>query len=268
MTDRRCSWTRASTRPDADADGEPTARGPAARRRRADRGPARGACCSSRSGRCRGREIARLAGVDRATVDERLGDLEVTLRGRGHPRRPRRATAWSSRRPPEAGALIAPLRRRGRGPAVARGARDARDRRLPPADHQGRHRADPRRRLGLHGPGAAPPPAHRRAGPLRGARAARSCTAPGFEFLERFGLTSLDELPPLDLEIAARLVDGDGDEAAARRSTRRGRGARPRRADCRGRPIPPARADRVPRSASRRSSRRPASRRGAAPTRW
>jgi segregation and condensation protein B len=33
----------------------------------------------------------------------------------------------------------------------------------------------------------------------------------GFEFLERFGLTSLEELPLLDLEIASRLVDGEGD---------------------------------------------------------
>ena len=30
--------------------------------------------------------------------------------------------------------------------------------------------------------------------------------ATGFEFLERFGLASLDELPPLDAEVAARLV--------------------------------------------------------------
>src|SRR5204863_9117362 len=30
-----------------------------------------------------------------------------------------------------------------------------------------------------------------------------------FEFLERFGLTSLDELPPLDVDVAARL-SGDG----------------------------------------------------------
>ena len=33
----------------------------------------------------------------------------------------------------------------------------------------------------------------------------------GFEFLERFGLTSLEELPPLDVEVAARLAD-EGDE--------------------------------------------------------
>jgi segregation and condensation protein B len=29
----------------------------------------------------------------------------------------------------------------------------------------------------------------------------------GFDFLERFGLTSLDELPPLDAEAALRLDD-------------------------------------------------------------
>jgi segregation and condensation protein B len=33
----------------------------------------------------------------------------------------------------------------------------------------------------------------------------------GFEFLERFGLTSLDELPPLDVEIAARLAEEGGE---------------------------------------------------------
>ena len=38
--------------------------------------------------------------------------------------------------------------------------------------------------------------------------------ATSFEFLERFGLSSLDELPPLDAEVAARLVvsDAEGDE--------------------------------------------------------
>ena len=29
----------------------------------------------------------------------------------------------------------------------------------------------------------------------------------GFDFLERFGMTSLDELPPLEAELAARLVE-------------------------------------------------------------
>jgi segregation and condensation protein B len=36
----------------------------------------------------------------------------------------------------------------------------------------------------------------------------------GFEFLERFGLTSLDELPPLDVDVAARLSE-EGGEALA-----------------------------------------------------
>ena len=33
----------------------------------------------------------------------------------------------------------------------------------------------------------------------------------GFEFLERFGLTSLDEMPPLDLDVAARLAEEGGE---------------------------------------------------------
>ena len=41
------------------------------------------------------REIGRLAGVDSATVDERLGDLEVALRERGV----RLVAAGDSRRP-------------------------------------------------------------------------------------------------------------------------------------------------------------------------
>jgi segregation and condensation protein B len=33
----------------------------------------------------------------------------------------------------------------------------------------------------------------------------------GFDFLERFGLSSLEELPPLDVDVAARLVEDEGD---------------------------------------------------------
>ena len=36
----------------------------------------------------------------------------------------------------------------------------------------------------------------------------------GFEFLERFGLTSLDELPPLDVDVAARLAEEGGSALA------------------------------------------------------
>ena len=49
----------------------------------------------------------------------------------------------------------------------------------------------------------------------------------GFDFLERFGLTSLDQLPPLDSEVAARLLASDAAEAAGallgRRRRRRDR---------------------------------------------
>jgi segregation and condensation protein B len=38
--------------------------------------------------------------------------------------------------------------------------------------------------------------------------------ATSFEFLERFGLASLDELPPLDAEVAARLVVPDDEPEA------------------------------------------------------
>jgi segregation and condensation protein B len=45
----------------------------------------------------------------------------------------------------------------------------------------------------------------------------------GFEFLERFGITTLEELPPLDVDVAARLAEegaeaveeGPGDEGVA-----------------------------------------------------
>jgi segregation and condensation protein B len=33
----------------------------------------------------------------------------------------------------------------------------------------------------------------------------------GFEFLERFGMTSLDELPPLEVDLAARMAEEGGD---------------------------------------------------------
>ena len=38
----------------------------------------------------------------------------------------------------------------------------------------------------------------------------------GFEFLERFGLTSLDELPPLDVDLASRLAEEGGEAMTMR----------------------------------------------------
>ena len=43
----------------------------------------------------------------------------------------------------------------------------------------------------------------------------------GFDFLERFGLTSLDELPPLEVDVAARLAEEGGEELPSRRPRRR-----------------------------------------------
>jgi hypothetical protein len=37
----------------------------------------------------------------------------------------------------------------------------------------------------------------------------------GFEFLERFGLTSLDDLPHLEVDVAARLAAEGGDPVTA-----------------------------------------------------
>jgi segregation and condensation protein B len=36
----------------------------------------------------------------------------------------------------------------------------------------------------------------------------------GFEFLERFGLTSLEQLPPLDVDVAGRLAEEGADALA------------------------------------------------------
>jgi segregation and condensation protein B len=160
------------------------------------------------------REIAALAGVERATVDARLGDLEVSLAGRGvrlviSGDRVELATA------PEVGALIARY--------VGAGAT-----RLSPASletlaiiayRQPVTKGAVERIRGVDSEYTVRTLLHRRLIVELG----RS-DAPGrpflygtdFEFLERFGISSLDELPPLDAEIAARLVEAaDAADAAA-----------------------------------------------------
>ncbi len=151
------------------------------------------------------REIAALAGTDRETVDARLGDLEVSLATRGirlvvSGDRVELATA------PEAGRLV--------GRYVGAGAS-----RLSPAAietlaivayRQPVTRAAVERIRGVDSDYTIRALLHRRLVVELG----RSDT-PGrpylygtdFEFLERFGITSLDELPPLDAEIAARMAD-------------------------------------------------------------
>ena len=181
-------------------------------------------------------EIAAVARVDREMVDARLGDLEVTLRDRGHParieRRHGRARHGARRRPADR-----PLRRRGRGAAPDAGrARDARDHRLRPADHPRRHRAHPRRRRRLRAAGPAPSPARSWSSAAPRAPAARSCTGPASSSSSGSASTSIEDLPPLDVDVAER-------------SRRRG--------------PPSATAERCRRSGCRRCSRPPASRRAA-----
>ncbi len=155
------------------------------------------------------REIAALAGTDRATVDERLGDLEVALRERGvrlliDGDRVELATA------PEAGALVA----RYVGADAVRlspaSPRDAGDRRLPAARHEGRRSSasaastptTPFARCSTVGWSSSS------AGPTR--PDGRSCTAPASSSSSGSASTSLEELPPLDVDVAARLAEEGG----------------------------------------------------------
>ncbi len=159
------------------------------------------------------REIAALAGVDRATVDERLGDLEVALGGRGI-----RLVLAGDRveltTAPEAGALIA----RYVGADAIHLSPAALETLAIVAYRQPVTKAAIERIRGVDSDYTVRTLLHRRLVTELG----RADTpgrpflyGTGFEFLERFGLTSLDELPPLDLDVAAHLVDGEGGAAPA-----------------------------------------------------
>jgi segregation and condensation protein B len=155
------------------------------------------------------REIASLAGTDRATVDARLGDLEVSLRSRGirllvDGDRVELATA------PEGGALVA----RYVGADATRLSPASLETLAIVAYRQPVTKAAVERVRGVDSDYTIRTLLHRRLVVELG----RS-TAPGrpflygtgFEFLERFGLTSLDELPTLDADIAARLAEEGGE---------------------------------------------------------
>jgi segregation and condensation protein B len=152
-------------------------------------------------------EIARLAGVDAETVDERLGDLEVSLASRGirivlAGDRVELATA------PEAGALVA----RYVGADAVRLSQASLETLAIIAYRQPITRAGIERIRGVDSDYTVRTLVHRRLIVEQGRSEAPGrpiLFGTGFEFLERFGLTSLDDLPPLELETAARLVDGD-----------------------------------------------------------
>ena len=153
------------------------------------------------------REIAILAGVDRETVDQRLGDLEVSLGPRGirlvlNGDRVELTTA------PEAGALIA----RYVGADAVRLSPAAMETLAIVAYRQPVTKAAIERIRGVDSDYTVRALLHRRLITELGRSDAPGrpfLYGTGFEFLERFGLTSLDELPPLDLDVAARLVEGE-----------------------------------------------------------
>jgi segregation and condensation protein B len=151
------------------------------------------------------REIATLAGVDRATVDALLGDLEVSLRDRGIRilvAGDRVALATAS----EAGALIA----RYVGVDAVRLSPASLETLAIVAYRQPVTRSAVERIRGVDSDYTLRSLLHRRLlvelgrsdGPGR-----PILYGTGFEFLERFGLTTLDDLPPLDVDVAARLAE-------------------------------------------------------------
>jgi segregation and condensation protein B len=155
------------------------------------------------------REIASLAGTERATVDARLGDLEVSLRLRGirlliDGDRVELATA------PDAGALVA----RYIGADAVRLSPASLETLAIVAYRQPVTRAAIERIRGVDSDYTIRTLLHRRLVVELGRSDAPGrpfLYGTGFEFLERFGLTSLEEMPVLDVDVAARLGEEGGD---------------------------------------------------------
>jgi segregation and condensation protein B len=155
-------------------------------------------------------EIAQLAGVDRETVDARIGDLHVSLAERGirlveSGERVELATA------PEAGRLIA----RYIGADAPRLSGPSLETLAIVAYRQPCTRATIERIRGVDTDYTLRTLLHRRLIAELGRSDAPGrpiLYGTGFDFLERFGLTSLDQLPLLEAPIAARLFAGTADE--------------------------------------------------------
>lgn len=151
------------------------------------------------------REIAALAGVSREQIDALLGDLEVALRERGL----RLVAAGDEVQlvtAAEAGSLIA----RYTGAEGAKLSPAALETLAIIAYRQPVTRGTIERIRGVDSDYVVRTLLHRRLVVEQG----RADTpgrpilyGTGFDFLERFGLTSLDDLPPLDAEAAERLVE-------------------------------------------------------------
>ena len=164
------------------------------------------------------REIATLAGVDQTTVDARLGDLEVSLARRGirlvlAGDRVELATA------PEAGALIA----RYVGADAVHLSPASLETLAIVAYRQPVAKSAIERIRGVDSDYTIRTLLHRRLVVELGRSDAPGrpfLYGTGFEFLERFGLTSLEELPPLDVDVAARLAEEGGVAVATDRDDR------------------------------------------------
>ena len=159
------------------------------------------------------REIAVVAGTDRATVDARLGDLEVALRERGV-----RIVSVGERvelaTSPDAGPLVA----RYVGADAVRLSPAALETLAIVAYRQPVTKSAVERIRGVDSDYTIRTLVHRRLVVELGRSDAPGrpfLYGTGFDFLERFGLTSLDELPPLDVDVAARLAEEGGDAVAA-----------------------------------------------------
>ncbi len=153
------------------------------------------------------REIGTIAGVDRATVDARLGDLEISLAGRGirliaSGDRVELATA------PDAGPLVA----RYVGSDATRLSPASLETLAIVAYRQPLTKSVIERIRGVDSDYSLRTLLHRRLVVELGRSDAPGrpfLYGTGFDFLERFGLTSLDEMPLLDAQIAGRLVELD-----------------------------------------------------------
>ena len=153
------------------------------------------------------REIATLAGVDRATVDARLGDLEVSLMGRGI-----RLVLSNDRvelvTAPETGALIAHYV----GADAVRLSPASLETLAIVAYRQPVTKGAIERIRGVDSDYTIRTLLHRRLVVELGRSEAPGrpyLYGTGFEFLERFGLTSLEELPLLDVDVAGGLSQED-----------------------------------------------------------
>lgn len=164
------------------------------------------------------REIATLCAADAVTVDALLGDLEVALRDRGI----RLAVLGDEVQlvtAPESGPLIG----RYTGAGESRVSPAAMEALAIVAYRQPVTRGTVERIRGVDSDYVIRALLHRRLIVEQGRADSPGrpiLYATSFEFLERFGLVSLDELPPLDPEVAARLVipeaevTDDDDDAA------------------------------------------------------